>query len=58
MSSAQHNGVPHTNNNAHFYTHPRSLITVTLWCVALATHAILIPRLVRELYQDFKKHRS
>ena len=58
MSSAHHNGVPHTNNNAHFYSNPRSLITVTLWCIALGTHAILIPKLVREFYQDARKRRS
>ena len=58
MSSAQHNGVPPTTNPSHFYSNPRSLITVVLWCIALATHAILIPRLVRELYQDIKKHRT
>ena len=58
MSSAQQNGVSPTNNNAHFYRNPRSLITVVLWCIALATHAILIPRLIRELYQDARKRRS
>jgi hypothetical protein len=58
MSSAQQNSVSHTNNNTHFYSDPRSLITVVLWCIALATHAILIPKLVREFYQDAKKRRS
>jgi hypothetical protein len=58
MSSAQQNGVSHTNDNAHFYSDPRSLITVILWCIALATHAILVPRLIREFYQDFTKHRA
>ncbi len=58
MSQAQHNGVSHINNNSHFYDNPRSLISVILWGLALATHAILIPRLIRELYEDFKKHRS
>ena len=57
MSSAQQNSVSHTNDNSHFYSDPRSLITVVLWGIALATHAILIPRLVRELYQDVRKRR-
>jgi len=58
MSSAQQNGVSHSSHTSHFYNDPRSLITVVLWGIALAMHAILIPRLIRELYQDFTKHRS
>jgi hypothetical protein len=58
MSSTQQNSVSHANNNSHHYSDPRSIITVVLWGAALATHAILIPRLVRELYGDFAKHRS
>jgi hypothetical protein len=58
MSQAQNNGVSHTTNNSHFYDNPRSLISVILWGLALATHAILIPKLISELYQDVKKRRS
>ncbi len=58
MSLTQQNSVSHSKDNAHFYSDPRSLITVALWIVALSTHAILMPRLVRELYTDFVKHRS
>lgn len=58
MSSAQQNGVSPTNDNAHFYSDPRSLITVILWSIALGTHAILIPKLVREFYQDARKRRA
>lgn len=58
MSSTQQNTVSHGTNNSHYYSDPRRLITVALWVVALGTHAILIPRLVRELYGDFVKHRS
>ena len=28
-------------------------ITVTLWVIALSTHLILMPLLIRELYQEF-----
>ncbi len=55
MSSTQQSSVSHTNDNSHFYNNPRSLISVVLWGIALATHAILIPRLIRELYQDARK---
>jgi hypothetical protein len=58
MSLAQQNGVSHTNHTSHFYNDPRSLITIILWGIALATHAILIPRLIHELYQDARKRRS
>ena len=58
MSPAQHNGTSHTNDTTHPNSNPRSLITVTLWCIALGTHIILIPKFIRELYQDSKKHRS
>jgi hypothetical protein len=57
MSQAQKNGASPTSNNSHFYNNPRSLISIVLWGIALATHAILIPRLVRELYQDVRKRR-
>ncbi len=57
MSQAQKNGASPTSDNSHFYSDPRSLITVVLWGIALGTHAILIPRLVRELYQDIRKGR-
>ena len=57
MSLTQQNGVSQNKDKSHFYSDPRSLITVALWVVALSTHAILMPRLVRELYRDFVKHR-
>jgi hypothetical protein len=58
MSSAQRNGVPHSNDTPHFYSNSRNLITIALWCLALGTHVILIPKLARELYQDARKRRS
>ncbi len=36
-------------------------ITVTLWVIALSTHLILMPLLIRELYQEFvhgQKHEN
>jgi uncharacterized Tic20 family protein len=36
-------------------------ITVTLWIIALSTHLILMPLLIRELYQEFvhgQKHKD
>ena len=58
MSSTQQNSISHDTNNSHFYSDPRSIFTVVLWVVALSTHAILIPRLVRELYGEFAKRNS
>lgn len=31
----------------------RNQVTTTLWIVALSSHLILMPMLIRELYQDF-----
>ncbi len=39
------------------YRDPRNMITLLLWSLVLASHAILIPMLVRDLYRKFVKHR-
>ncbi|HYK85578.1 MAG TPA: hypothetical protein VEV19_09445 [Ktedonobacteraceae bacterium] len=31
----------------------RNQVTVTLWIVVFSSHLILMPMLIRELYQDF-----
>ncbi len=31
----------------------RNQVTVALWVIALSSHLILMPMLIRELYQDF-----
>ncbi len=36
-------------------------VTVTLWIIALSTHLILVPLLIRELYDEFvhgQKHEN
>ena len=47
--------VSHFKENKHIYGDYRNIITLSLWGLALASHAILIPMLVRELYSDFAK---
>ncbi len=47
--------VVHVKEKKHGYGDYRNIITLSLWGIALASHAILIPKLVSELYSDFKK---
>lgn len=48
----------HVKNNQHIYGDKRNLVTLILWGLALASHAILLPRLIKELYDDFKQPRQ
>ena len=36
----------------------RSQVTVALWVIALSSHLILMPMLIRELYQDVVQKKS
>jgi hypothetical protein len=56
MNSTPQKAVAHVNDDAHIYRDPRNTVTLILWGVVLASHAILIPRLVRELYRTWVKH--
>jgi hypothetical protein len=47
----------HVNENVHIYRDPRNMITLVLWGLALGLHAFLIPRLISELYHDFKNRK-
>jgi hypothetical protein len=47
----------HVNDNPHIYRDKRNMVTLVLWGLALASHAILIPRLVSELYHEFKQRK-
>jgi hypothetical protein len=47
----------HVNENVHIYRDPRNMVTLVLWGLALGLHAFLIPRLISELYHDFKNRK-
>lgn len=47
------NAVTYIRDNKHIYGDKRNIVTLTLWGVALLSHAILLPMLVRELYDNF-----
>lgn len=36
----------------------RNQVTVALWMIALSSHLILMPMLIRELYRDFVQKKS
>lgn len=40
------------------YMRPSNIVTLTLWALALGSHAVLLPIFIRELYEDRTQHRQ
>ena len=38
----------HFQQNKQMYLHPNNIITLVLWAIALGSHAILLPKFIRE----------
>jgi hypothetical protein len=47
--------VSHVKENKRIYGDYRNLITLSLWGIALASHAILLPKLISEFRKDSHK---
>jgi hypothetical protein len=57
MATALQKVSNYVNENKQAYRDPRNMVTLVLWGLALGLHAFLIPRLISELYQDFKNRK-
>ncbi len=57
MATALQKVSNYVNENKQVYRDPRNILTLVLWGLALGLHAFLIPRLISELYHDFKNRK-